>query len=471
MALQSAALEKGKSLVFEILSQIDPNVLGPRLGKLVIPERRPLETPNFFAITSRGVIPHISPDIIAAHTQIGGVHMALEDFIERAMTGKPPIMHTPGTSPLHTFTSLPKSLISLFAPRRTPAVAPPNGNSTTAISIFTSTGFQVLPNKSYISYIETLRPDIAIGLADIAYGSTPGIKRMLKMGDRTQDWLTKLLNEKIYSQAVFAPVLQIDYLEQAEYLNYVADELADGVSGLAFYDSNLLPDIPATTWLSNLPRLSLDEPSSPRQILRQISLGMDIFTIPFIGFATDAGIALSFRFPKPGPSDEAPSTEKGTGLLPLGIDMWPATHATSVIPLSETCTCYTCTSHHRAYVQHLLSAKEMTGWVLLQIHNHHILSEFFSSIRDSIKRGTFDADCDEFAKVYEPELPEKSGQGPRVRGYHFKSEGPGEGKKNKPAWGNLAPGSEVEGKGPKPNEESEVLEEKGLAEKAEKLEI
>jgi queuine tRNA-ribosyltransferase accessory subunit len=344
-------------------------------------------------------------------------------------------MNCPGTSPLHTFTALPKALPSLLAPRRTPAVSAPNGNSNTAISIFTSTGFQVLSNKSYISYIEKLRPDIAIALADIPYGTLPGTKRVAKMGDRTQEWLSQLLNEKREEQTVFAPVLPIDFLDQSEYLNNIADDLADKVSGLAFYDSNLVPDIPATTAISKLPRLSLDEPSSPCQLLRQVSLGMDLFTVPFIGFATDAGIALTFRFPRPLPSGAAISN--GTGALQLGVDMWPAVHSTAVTPLDTSCTCYTCTSHHRAYVQHLLSAKEMLGWVLLQVHNLHVLSEFFTAIRGSIRNGTFDADREEFERIYESDMPEKSGQGPRVRGYHFKSEGPGEPKKNKTAWGNL----------------------------------
>ncbi|KAE9364646.1 putative Queuine tRNA-ribosyltransferase-like protein [Stipitochalara longipes BDJ] len=451
----------GRKIAFEILSHLDANVAGPRLGRLSIQGRRDIETPNFFAVTSRGVIPHLTPDVVSSHTQIGGVHMALEDFIERAMSGTPPMMNCPGPSPLHTFTALPKSLPSLLAPRRTPAVSAPNGNSNSAISIFTSTGFQVLSNKSYISYIENLRPDIAIALADIPYGALPGTKRVAKMGDRTQEWLSQLLNEKRDEQVVFAPVLPIDYLDQSEYLNNIADELADEVSGLAFYDSNLLPDIPATTAIAKLPRLSLDEPSSPRQILRQISLGMDVFTVPFTGFATDAGIALTFRFPRPLPTGVAISN--GVGALQLGVDMWPAVHSTSVNPLDTSCTCYTCTSHHRAYVQHLLSAKEMLGWVLLQVHNHHILSEFFTAIRESIRDETFDADCEEFAKIYESELPEKSGQGPRVRGYHFKSEGPSEPKKNRAAWGNLGGDDQDVSGGLVPDEPATELEEKGFA--------
>lgn len=341
-------------------------------------------------------------------------------------------MNCPGEEPpLHAFTALSRSTISLLAPRRTPAVTAPNGNSNTAISVFTSTGFQPLSNKSYTDSIQILRPDIAIALADVPYSTTAGAKRTAKMGDRSGQWLVQLLSDKAKEQPVFAPLLPIDHQSQWEYINYISDELVDEVSGLAFYDSNLLPDIPETTNMNSLPRLSLDEPSSPHHVLRQISLGMDIFTIPFINFATDAGIALTFSFPTP---VSIPSTT----VLPLGIDMWTPTHSTSLLPLSESCKCYACTSHHRAFIQHLLSAKEMLGWVLLQVHNHHILSEFFISVRKSIKEGTFDRDCEEFARAYDSELPEKSGQGPRVRGYQYKSEGAGEKKKNRAAWNNLS---------------------------------
>ncbi|KAI7568808.1 hypothetical protein KC317_g3866 [Hortaea werneckii] len=112
--------------------------------------------------------------------------------------------------------------------------------------------------------------------------------------------------------------------------------------------------------------------------------------------------------------------------------MWSPSHSTSLTPLAENCTCYACTNHHCAYIQHLLVAKEMLGWVLLQIHNHHILDRFFDGIRKSIGTGTFEQERERFARVYDKNLPEKTGQGPRVRGYQFKSEGPGEPKKNTP---------------------------------------
>ncbi len=79
MASSISAKEGGKRLLFELLSHVDPGFAGPRLGRLKMAGRKDLETPNFFAISSRGVIPHVAPDVVSAHTRIGGVHMALED--------------------------------------------------------------------------------------------------------------------------------------------------------------------------------------------------------------------------------------------------------------------------------------------------------------------------------------------------------------------------------------------------------
>jgi queuine tRNA-ribosyltransferase accessory subunit len=65
--------------LFETLRPVDPSIIGPRLGRLTVQGRNQLDTPNFLAITSRGVVPHMTPDVVAASTDIRGVHMALED--------------------------------------------------------------------------------------------------------------------------------------------------------------------------------------------------------------------------------------------------------------------------------------------------------------------------------------------------------------------------------------------------------
>lgn len=66
-------------LEFQILTALDHGTSGPRLGRLTVEGRKDLETPGFLAITSRGVIPHMTPDVIAAHARLPGVYFALED--------------------------------------------------------------------------------------------------------------------------------------------------------------------------------------------------------------------------------------------------------------------------------------------------------------------------------------------------------------------------------------------------------
>lgn len=207
---------------------------------------------------------------------------------------------------------------------------------------------------------------------------------------------------------LFAPLLPVTCANQRFYVETLAEELKSDVSGLAFYDLTTLDDLPNE--LVHLPRLGFTTPATPHEVLSHVARGIDLLTIPFITSATDAGIALDFAFPVTQPQE---TTSSDSVPRPLGIDMWQTHYATDLRPLVEGCQCYACTDHHRAYLQHLLAAKEMLGWVLLQIHNHHVIDKFFAGIRESISAGTFEEEVEHFARVYESAMPEKTGQGPR----------------------------------------------------------
>jgi queuine tRNA-ribosyltransferase len=58
------------------------------------------------------------------------------------------------------------------------------------------------------------------------------------------------------------------------------------------------------------------------------------------------------------------------------------------------CPCYTCQNFTRAYLCHLIHAKEMLAYTLLSIHNITELIRFTTAIRGAILRDTF---ADEFA--------------------------------------------------------------------------
>lgn len=53
--------------------------VGARLGRLTMPSRTALDTPHYVALTSRGVVPHLTPDNTLSETHINGVYVALED--------------------------------------------------------------------------------------------------------------------------------------------------------------------------------------------------------------------------------------------------------------------------------------------------------------------------------------------------------------------------------------------------------
>ncbi len=53
-------------------------------------------------------------------------------------------------------------------------------------------------------------------------------------------------------------------------------------------------------------------------------------------------------------------------------------------PLDESCTCYTCANHSRAYLRHLYRVGETAAGTLLSIHNVHYLINLTKTIRQKI---------------------------------------------------------------------------------------
>ena len=62
-------------LAFDLIAVED----GPRLGTMSMHGRDTIQTPHYFALSSRGAVPHISQDMMRDHTAITGIYSALED--------------------------------------------------------------------------------------------------------------------------------------------------------------------------------------------------------------------------------------------------------------------------------------------------------------------------------------------------------------------------------------------------------
>lgn len=60
-------------------------------------------------------------------------------------------------------------------------------------------------------------------------------------------------------------------------------------------------------------------------------------------------------------------------------------------PIEEGCQCPTCQRYSRAYIRHLLKAKEMLGMRLCVMHNLYFYNTMMTEIRDALDQGEFAA--------------------------------------------------------------------------------
>ncbi|PID82652.1 MAG: tRNA guanosine(34) transglycosylase Tgt [Clostridiales bacterium] len=60
-------------------------------------------------------------------------------------------------------------------------------------------------------------------------------------------------------------------------------------------------------------------------------------------------------------------------------------------PLDEACGCEACQNYSRAYLRHLLKAKEMLGMRLISMHNLYFYNQMMEDIREAIEKGEFEA--------------------------------------------------------------------------------
>jgi queuine tRNA-ribosyltransferase len=107
---------------------------------------------------------------------------------------------------------------------------------------------------------------------------------------------------------------------------------------------------------------------TPEDLLNGIALGVDIFDC-----------VLPTRLAR----HNAAFSSKGR------LNLMNATFAQDPRPIDEQCDCYTCQSFSRAYLRHLVVARESLSGTLLSIHNLHALIKLVHDVRLSILDGTF----------------------------------------------------------------------------------
>jgi queuine tRNA-ribosyltransferase len=125
---------------------------------------------------------------------------------------------------------------------------------------------------------------------------------------------------------------------------------------------------------------------TPEDILEGVARGIDLFDCVLPTRLGRNGAALT-----------------GQGRLNLRN----AQHVADPGPLEEGCACYACRDFSRAYIHHLVKAKEILGLRLLTLHNLHFLLQLMRDVRQAIQAGTFAALKEQFLSVYPTNQPEE----------------------------------------------------------------
>jgi queuine tRNA-ribosyltransferase len=137
---------------------------------------------------------------------------------------------------------------------------------------------------------------------------------------------------------------------------------------------------------ATVPLLPADKPrhllgiGSPEDFFESVARGMDIFDC-----------VLPTRIARNG----ALFTRTGR------LNIRNAQYADDPAPIEEGCDCYACRHFSRAYLRHLIMAKEILGIRLATLHNLHFTLNLMREIRDAILAGTFSTLKKEFLASYE----------------------------------------------------------------------
>ncbi len=127
-------------------------------------------------------------------------------------------------------------------------------------------------------------------------------------------------------------------------------------------------DVTAPLLPENKPRYLMGV-GTPEDLVEGVARGIDIFDCVLPTRVARNGTALT-------------RTRK--------LNLNNAPFADDPAPIDESCGCYTCTHFSRAYLRHLIIAKELLAHTLLTIHNLYTMLTLIHEIRHSIHQGTFD---------------------------------------------------------------------------------
>ena len=211
------------------------------------------------------------------------------------------------------------------------------------------------------------------------------MERTLKWLDRCYNSHNDYFNDKPETQALF-PIVQGNMFKDLretslkETIPYA--KYGIGIGGLSvgepkemMYD---IMDFMYDKYPTNVPRYLMGV-GSPDCLVEGVKRGIDMFDCVLATRIARNGTAM---------------TSRGKIVVRNGI------YKEDFSPLDPECDCYCCKHYTKAYLRHLINVGEMTGAMLLSIHNITFLCNLMRKMREAIMQDSLTEFAEEFYAKY-----------------------------------------------------------------------
>jgi queuine tRNA-ribosyltransferase len=265
-----------------------------------------------------------------------------------------------------------------------------------------SGGFQIfsLPNHrkmteegaEFVSHVDGkkihLSPESSIGaqrainsdimmVLDECVPSTTEHANALRAMQLTHRWAVRSLKARGDSDQALFGIVQgacfedlrrqsADFLTQLPFDGFAIGGLAVGETQDQRRD---FTDLSTSLLPHDMPRYLMGV-GTPVDLIEAIYRGVDMFDCILPGAHAQQGTAFSFE-----------------GVVRMRRGAYRLDDA----PISKTCKCHTCLNYTRAYLHHLVKAKEGLGWRLIAFHNFYFYLELMRQVRGMIAEHSFAA--------------------------------------------------------------------------------